>query len=96
MAEYYDPTRVEFRGLPVYLSGTALHTSASKNMTLYDIVAILEEGEDCAQSQRRSNTIERCATYRKERIKVVAMHTLHRRTGEECWLIVHLDEMERP
>ena len=96
MGDYYDPTRVEFCGLPVYLAGGALRVSASKRMTLYDIVAILEEGEDCAQSGRRPGVIERCATHRREWIKVVAEHTIHRRTGEECWLILHLDETERP
>lgn len=90
MDDYRDPTRIEFRGLPVYLSATALSVSIAKRMTLYDILAILEEGEDNPDSQRYPDVVEKCATYRKEKTKVVAVHTYHRKMDEECWLIVHL------
>ncbi len=96
MDEYYDPTRTMFQGHPVFLSDTAFSVMVSKRMNLYDVVAILEEGVDCAPSRRRSGTVERCATYRKEWIKVVAVRDFHYSTGEECWLIRHVDETERP
>lgn len=95
MDEYHDPTRTEFRGLPVYLAGSAYRVLISKGMSLYDVVTILEEGEDCAQSRRKANTIERCATYRKEWVKVVAVQRFHQKFGEDCWLVIHLDEAEK-
>ncbi len=96
MGEYYDPTECEFRGLPVILGDSALASSASLNISLYDIIPILEGGEDCSQSRRKAGIVERCSIFGGRWIKVVAKHEIHFTYRIECWLITHLDETERP
>ncbi|MFQ5910888.1 MAG: hypothetical protein ACE5IJ_09255 [Thermoplasmata archaeon] len=75
---------------------SALANSASLNLSLYDIVPILEGGEDCARSRRKANIVERCAAHGGRWIKVVAKHDVHTTFRIECWVIIHLDEAERP
>ncbi len=96
MDSYSDSSRMEFEGLPVYMSRPALAFSISAKLPLNEILVIMEDGIDCARSRRKRGIIERCATYGGKWIKVVAQHTVHRKYGEECWLILHLDETERP
>jgi len=96
MAEFDDTTEMEFRGLPVFLSTSAVGECLRWRMSIHDIVAILDEGVDCSECQRRSDVIERCSTFRHQWMKVVAVANYHYTTKEECWLVTHVGEAKRP
>ncbi len=91
-----NPIDLRFEGLPVFLSDTAYGTALSLRMSLYDIIVILEEGVSPPGLHRQADVVERCATFRGQWIKVVAVRDFHYSTGEECWLVVHADATDEP
>jgi hypothetical protein len=96
MADSFNPIDFRFDGLPVFLSNTAYRNALFLQMTLSDIIAILEEGMEPPGRRRRAGVVERCATYRREWVKVVAIRDFRYSTKEECWLIVHVDTTGKP
>jgi len=96
MDEFRGPSDSQFLGLPVFLSDTAIDGLIRWRMSLHDVVYILEGGVDSNNAARTSDTVERCATFRKRWMKVVAVRSFHYDTREECWLIIHIDETGHP
>ena len=93
--EARNPLRPTFRGLPVFFSDMALVGMEDNRMDSHDVLVVLEDGEPCAAGHRKENVIERCTTFRKRWIRVVAVRDYRRDSDEECWLIVHVDEAAR-
>lgn len=90
--EARNPLRPLFRGLPLFFSDTALVGMEDNRMGYLDVLVALEDGEPCEAGQRKEDVLERCTTFRKRWIRVVAVRDYHHDTAEECWLIVHVDE----
>lgn len=91
-----NPIDLRFEGLPVFLSYTAYSSAVSLRMSLYDITVILEEGIAPPSPHRKAGIVERCATFRGEWVKVVAVRDFHYATNQECWLVVHVDTTDEP
>ncbi len=96
MPDPYNPIDVRYEGFPIFLSNEAYRKALFLSMTLYDIVAILEEGVEKPDTRRKPGVVERCATFRRAWVKVVAIRDFHYSTGEECWLVVHVDTTDEP
>jgi hypothetical protein len=95
MADYSDTTRVEFQDLPIFLSASAYGECLHWRMSIYDVVAVLQEGKDCSECPRKVDVVERSATFRHKWMKVVAVADYHYDTREDCWLITHVGEAPR-
>lgn len=93
--EARNPLRLTFRGMPVFFSDTALVGMGDNRLDAHDVLVALEDGEPCEAGQRKENVIERCTTFRKRWIRVVAVQEYRRDSAEACWLIVHVDEAAR-
>lgn len=60
------------------------------DMDVYDIIYILREGDNCEKSRRKRGIRERCSTWRRKRIRVVAALDYCRNIKDECWAITHV------
>ena len=93
--ETRNPLRPLLQGLPVYFGDVALIGMADNHMSRNDVLVVLEDGEPCEAGQRKADVIERCSTFRKRWIRVVARRDYRVDMDEECWLVVHVDEAPR-
>ncbi len=79
-----------WRGFPLIPSDSAAAELWRYYLDLHDIVGVLEEGYDCAESRRLKGVFEKCLKRRDKVIKAVVVLDYNRFLRTECWLLKHV------
>ena len=79
-----------FRGMPLIPTLAASVELERCNLTLPEVVYILENGFDCSASQRKKEVVERCVMVGKKQLKAVAIFSYNYSLQTDCWALVHV------
>ena len=82
----------KYQGSDLKPSRTADREMVDLKIYLDDVLKILENGEPCSRSKRKSGTIEKQLRIRGKMIKVVIVESITRWNNEKVWLITHVGE----
>jgi hypothetical protein len=85
----------DFKGLPIIPTRSAMNEMSELGMTLWDVLEVLEYGQDCYASKRRNGTLERCLDKGKRTTKVVVIRSHNWSLCTDVWALVHVGQIAR-
>ena len=85
-----------YKGLPLVPSGSVANELYKCNLSLRDILDVLEQGYDCAKSKRKKGIIERCLDRKKKTTRVVIVKAYNYSLESEVWVVIHVGITSKP
>lgn len=73
---------------PVVLTDHALEKSVQLQMSIYDIITILDYSYDCLEIRREKDKFERCSSWKGNDIKIVFKKEYSGWTECVSWIII--------
>ncbi|HLD18628.1 MAG TPA: hypothetical protein VJB90_01300 [Candidatus Nanoarchaeia archaeon] len=84
----------KYKGLRIAISDSAMRELMHEGKTIYDVIEILEEGQD-APRKRKQGTIEKWLNKGKKTYNAVIVKDYHEILKEDCWVLIHFGKFSR-
>lgn len=77
-----------WKNKPVILTDHAAEKSMQLQMSIYDIIAVLDDSYDCLMNKREKDKFERCSSWKGKDIKIVFKKGYSGWTECVSWIII--------
>jgi len=84
----------KYKGIRIAITDSAMRELMKEEQTLYDVVEILEEGQD-APRKRKTGTIEKWLDKGKKTFNVVIAKDYDNISKEDCWVLIHFGKFSK-